>query len=108
MLGVGEIRKECNQLNKTLAEFGVDMVGKWWHPRWVPFASHINADALFVDHRPGASFGAVGKFRHAGTPKLLGLEVLEFFQRFHRSLLDGSPLLGEIPAVQEGRLSWGN
>ncbi|MEV0416391.1 SMI1/KNR4 family protein [Streptomyces sp. NPDC050448] len=56
-----EIGPVAETLNALLDE---DVIGSWWHPAWVPFAtmSEGSMDCLFIDVRPGLGFGQVGSF----------------------------------------------
>jgi cell wall assembly regulator SMI1 len=51
MLSSAEIAQQSQSLNEIAASYGGDMIGYWWHPRWVLFARHIAADGLAIDQR---------------------------------------------------------
>ncbi|MFF7210147.1 SMI1/KNR4 family protein [Streptomyces sp. NPDC008238] len=67
LLGARGCEERSGFLRGMLAEVldgdGEENDGAYWHHHFVQFASYvITADGLTVDCRPGASFGAVGRF----------------------------------------------
>ncbi|MFF3944151.1 SMI1/KNR4 family protein [Streptomyces sp. NPDC001902] len=84
--------------------------GAYWHHRFVQFASYaITADGLTVDCRPGASFGAVGRFFDgAGTDFGHAPSLGAYLGDVADSLERGLPFQGgrTWPVVSDGVLEW--
>ena len=79
------IQPQNQMLTEILADLDDFMVRSWWHPAWVPFASHVAADALVIDQRPGAGQGAVGEFSHwTVKPPSIGAVAAHFGRRAGR------------------------
>lgn len=84
--------------------------GAYWHHRFVQFASYtITADGLTVDCRPGASFGAVGRFFDgSGTDFGHAPSLGAYLGDVADSLERGLPFQGgrTWPVVSDGVLEW--
>jgi cell wall assembly regulator SMI1 len=105
-LSAREMKEQYQSLSKKLDQLGDDMVGRWWHPQWVPFAVHIAGDAIFVDHRSGPTYGYVGSFRNGDTAAIHKLHLGEFVDQFSRALHTSEPFFRRVPVSRDGRLVW--
>ncbi|MFE1596795.1 SMI1/KNR4 family protein [Nocardia sp. NPDC058705] len=76
--------------------------------QWVPIAHSIDAGILFVEHRPGPTYGhvielGIGSGAFEGT--LWADTLLEFFAALADSLNTRTPFHGMTPSVRESHLS---
>ncbi|MET8874390.1 SMI1/KNR4 family protein [Nocardia sp. NPDC004604] len=76
--------------------------------QWVPIAHSIDAGILFVEHRPGPTYGhvielGIGSGAFEGT--LWANTLLEFFDALAHSLNTRSPFRDETPGVRESNLT---
>lgn len=92
-------------LSDLLAGADDEMVGYWWHPLWVPIADHVTADALFIDYRPGPSFGQVGTFDHEDSAKIKWSSLSDFFASM-RKQLEGTEESRYKPTIVDDSLIW--
>ncbi|MET8680803.1 SMI1/KNR4 family protein [Streptomyces sp. NPDC004647] len=105
-LSTHEICERANGMNRQLAEDDPDstMVGYYWHPRWVPIAQETTTCLLFIDHRPGPTYGAVGELiegDHAYLAKWPSLA--ELLTRIADSIEHDAPLGRYTPQPTGGR-----
>lgn len=82
-----------------------DLVGSYWHPQWVPFATTISASEMVLGCRPGDTHGAVGEMvkgdgTHFGRRPALG-DVLD---EVADALEGGLPIGNRLPVAFGGRL----
>jgi cell wall assembly regulator SMI1 len=81
--------------------------GRWWHPRYVPFAEDFSGDCLVVDQRPEGA-GRVGVQSHEdrvffdGRPS----SVVELLEATATALESGRPYDSARPRVTDGVLDW--
>jgi cell wall assembly regulator SMI1 len=107
LLSSAEIAQQSQSLNEIAARHGGEMIGYWWHPRWVLFARHIAADGLAIDQRPEHGQGSVGEFMHEDhtsfdmTPSLGA-----FIAKMADSLDNGTDVLHYRPTVKDACLDW--
>ncbi len=102
--------------HRWLAEFGSESIAAGWNAdslvghahQWVPIASSIDAGVLFVDHRPGPTYGhvyemGIGSGVIDGT--FCGATLTAFFDTVTGALNTGTELWGFRPKVYESELS---
>ena len=87
--------------------FGEDTLYGHAH-EWVPIAHSIDAGILFVEHRPGPTYGhvielGIGSGDFEGT--LWGDTLLEFFDALTHSLDTHTPFQDQFPGVQRSDLT---
>ncbi|WP_406275928.1 SMI1/KNR4 family protein [Actinacidiphila glaucinigra] len=102
----------CSQLDSE------ELVGIWWHPQWVPFAAtRDSTGCLFIDGRPGLSFGSVGRFFHeTGGETPMWPSLAHFINDFAgaveqtRAMRPNLPIPATarpiLPCVTDGVLAW--
>ncbi|GAA5100228.1 SMI1/KNR4 family protein [Nocardia iowensis] len=76
--------------------------------QWVPIAHSIDAGILFVEHRPGPTYGhvielGIGSGAFEGT--LWANTLLEFFDALTHSLDTRTPFHDQTPGVRESNLT---
>ncbi|MBT2385321.1 SMI1/KNR4 family protein [Streptomyces sp. ISL-11] len=106
LLGCDEIVEQYVMLNTLLDELGESMVGYWWHPEWVPFATHIASDCLFVDMREGEDHGRIGEFRHEDHADGIWSSFAVMLHEVAQALQSGRAVREYVPTVVEGELAW--
>jgi cell wall assembly regulator SMI1 len=107
MLSLAEIAEQNQSLNEIVARHGGDMIGYWWHPQWVLFATHIAADGLAIDQRPGSGRGAVGEFIHEDHTSFdMAPSLGAFIATMADCLNNGTDFLHYRPVVEDGCLDW--
>ncbi|GAB0108048.1 hypothetical protein JMUB6875_70510 [Nocardia sp. JMUB6875] len=72
--------------------------------QWVPIAHSIDAGILFVEHRPGPTYGhvielGIGSGAFEGT--LWGETLVEFFDTLTHCLNSRTPFRGQTPSLRE-------
>lgn len=107
LLPLEQVLTTYTSLTEILRDHDESMEGYWWHPLWVPFAANVSTDVLFVDHRPGATYGAVGWLWHEDSAKLQWSCLAEFFHRISHSIETGEDLQYFSPELNHGLLTWG-
>ena len=81
--------------------------GHYWHRQFVQVTDSSNADALVVDCRPGAAFGAIGSFFNGeGTTFGLWPSFAALLAALADSLENGTAFRGAVPVAFGGRLAW--
>ncbi|SOD73462.1 cell wall assembly regulator SMI1 [Jatrophihabitans sp. GAS493] len=105
---VADIPGYVDMLNGILDQGDPMQAGWWWHRQWLTFASHVCADALFLDLRPGPDYGRVGAFMHEEIADFdAGAHTLEAWVAGIADALEGQYDFGYWrPAVIDGRLEW--
>ncbi len=117
LLSAAEAAEGSRALVEIADEGGGDLRGYWWHPQWVLFGSHITADGMAIDQRPGRRQGAVGEHCHQNcTEFTMGTSLGEYIEQMADSLDSGTDIPrpfenGELlryrPYIDEdGGLSW--
>jgi cell wall assembly regulator SMI1 len=93
---------------EILADFDDDeMVGHWWHPRWIAFGSDAAGHRLVIDDRPGPGRGKVWEWsRTDGLIWEFAPSLAEFLADVATALGDGTPLYGWRPVVESGDVDW--
>jgi cell wall assembly regulator SMI1 len=92
---------------EILADLDDEMVGRWWHPQWIEFASGGAGALLLIDDRPGPGQGAVWEWERAdGLLWEFGSSLGEFLADVATALENGTPLHGWRPEVEDGDLNW--
>ncbi|SUA77073.1 Uncharacterised protein [Nocardia otitidiscaviarum] len=76
--------------------------------QWVPIAHSIDAGILFVEHRPGPTYGhvielSIGSGAFEGT--LWAETLLEFFDTLTHSLDTRTPFHDQTPSLRESNLT---
>jgi cell wall assembly regulator SMI1 len=92
-----------------LADLGADedIVGRWWHPRWIMFADSGAGSGLLIDDRPGSRRGKVSEWDRIDGPILdLAPSLSEFIADVADALEARAPLHGWRPVVADGNLEW--
>ena len=94
-------------LDGILSGMDEGMAGCWWHPEWIPFATHIAADALVIDLRDGLQQGAVGEFMHESNTNFdWGPSLAAVIADVAGCVEAGVPFKYFQPQVTDGRLDW--
>jgi cell wall assembly regulator SMI1 len=116
LLSAAELAKHSREVTEALPDPGddiYDMIGQYWHPKWVLFGRHINADGMAIDQRPGPRQGAVGEFLHMeGTEFNMAPSLSGYVANIADSIENGADfLVGADPAryrpfVENGGLCW--
>jgi cell wall assembly regulator SMI1 len=84
-----------------------EMVGRWWHPQWIAFASSGAGTLLVIDDRPGPEQGTVWHWdRVDGLLWEFGPSLGEFLADVASALENGTPLHGWRAEVENGDLDW--
>lgn len=98
-----------------------ELLGVWWHPRWVPFAAtHDTLGCFFIDDRPGPGRGSIGYFFNEMGGQTGWWSSLEAFTEDIAGAVEAArptrsqaPRLARaqaappvLPRVEGGRLSW--
>ena len=98
-----------------------ELIGVWWHPRWVPFAATRDAlGCYFIDARPGPGNGSVGYFfNEAGGQTGWWPTSVAFTEAVAKAVEDRQPVRSDalqlarprsappvLPRVDGGMLSW--
>ncbi|SDJ08912.1 Cell wall assembly regulator SMI1 [Frankineae bacterium MT45] len=108
LLPIADIPDHVDMLNGILDEGDPIQTGSWWHRQWLTFASHVCADALFLDLRPGPNHGRVGEFMNETFADFdSGARTLEAWVAGIADALEGQYDFGYWrPVVSDGRLEW--
>jgi cell wall assembly regulator SMI1 len=96
-------------LVETMTELGFPaLMGSWWHPQWILFASHIAGDGMAIDQRPGPGQGTVGEFDNEGDAEFnRGTSLAEYIASMADSIENGTDFMYFRPLVDDnGRLDW--
>ncbi|MEV4876118.1 SMI1/KNR4 family protein [Streptomyces cyaneofuscatus] len=117
MLSSGRALDEQRGLESVIEdaiEEGIEsyVIGTLADARWVPFAGTFSGSILFVDHRPGVSYGKIGEII-PGNPEYVVLwDSLEAMLSDLCDALDAwAPLSGKnlTPILTgDGHLQWGH
>jgi cell wall assembly regulator SMI1 len=84
-----------------------EMIGYWWHPRWIVFGSDGAGHRLVIDDRPGPWRGKVSEWsRTDGLIWEFAPSIGEFLADVASALQGGTPLHGWRPVVGNGDLEW--
>jgi cell wall assembly regulator SMI1 len=107
LLSAAELARESRDLMEIVSDLGDDMIGYWWHPRWVLFGRHVAADGMAIDQRPGPRQGAVGEFMHEDSTEFtMGASLGEYIAKVADSIARGTDFLYFRPLVDDGGLDW--
>lgn len=107
LLDVAQIPDTVQTWTALLAKQDEEEVGYYWHPRWVPLASHVGGDVCFIDDRPGPEHGRLGWSDHAGQASFTGGRSLSSYVGAMADALErDSEIDGYRPTVVAGRLQW--
>jgi cell wall assembly regulator SMI1 len=94
---------QWRMLGKSLSRLGDDMVGRWWHPLWLPVGLHNTGDTLFVDQRPGTGQDAVGDLlTHDGAEVGTWGSFALFLEQTASALESGTEINGNKATVHQG------
>ena len=105
-MSAAELAKESRDLVKIVGTAGDDMIGSWWHPKWVLFGRHVAADGMAIDQRPGPGQGAVGEFNHEfSTEFTMGASLGEYVAEVADSIENGTGFLHSWPFAENGSLA---
>jgi len=86
---------------------GDDMIGHWWHPKWITLGSDGLGNALVIDDRPGPERGKVWEWsKYDGLIWEFAPSLGEFLAGVAAALEGGSPLLGWRAQMEDGDLEW--
>ncbi|MCP9213323.1 SMI1/KNR4 family protein [Streptomyces sp. NEAU-Y11] len=105
LVPISESLAKSVRLRKILTGMDSQMVGRWWHPCWVPIAVSSSTDALFVDHRPGKTYGTVGTFLHDGFVIMRNMTLRELLEHM-AAISDGRIVFDRYPALEDSQLRW--
>jgi cell wall assembly regulator SMI1 len=107
LLSAAELATESRQLVEIVSDHGDEMIGYWWHPKWVLFGRHVAADGMAIDQRPGLAQGAVGEFMHEDSTEFtVAVSLAEYVARVADSIENGTDFLHFRPLVEDGGLEW--
>jgi cell wall assembly regulator SMI1 len=102
-LGTIGIVDQWRMLGKSLSRLGDDMVGRWWHPLWLPVGLHNSGDTLFVDQRPGPGQDAVGDLlTHDGAEVGTWGSFALLLEQTASALESGTEINGNKATVHQG------
>jgi hypothetical protein len=92
-------RGKCDMLDTE------ELVGVWWHPRWVPFAATRDAlGCYFVYDRPGPRRGSVGYFfNEAGGQTGWWPTPAAFAEAVAEAVQDTRPVRSDVPRLAHAR-----
>lgn len=106
LMSAAEIAASCARLTKVVAA-DPSMLGYWWDPQWVLFATYGNGDGLVIDQRPGPDQGTIGEFFQEDSATFnvapsIGVLIAEMAN----ALENGTDMLTHGPNVADGVLEW--
>lgn len=106
LMSAAEIAASCQRLTKVVAS-EPSMIGYWWDPQWVLFATYGNGDGLVIDQRPGSDQGTIGEFFQEDSATFnvapsIGVLITEMAD----ALENGTDMLSHGPNVADGVLEW--
>jgi cell wall assembly regulator SMI1 len=107
LLTADQIAERKAMLIEVLADFDDEMIGHWWHPRWITFGLDGTGHGLVIDDRCGPGQGKIREW--AGTEGLykeFAPSIGEFLADVASALEGGTALHGWRPVVQNGDLRW--
>jgi cell wall assembly regulator SMI1 len=108
LLSLDELCEQHAILTEVIAGLGQDMYGWWWHPQWIPFARHINADSLVIDNAPSGGQGRIGELcseDHTNFGRY-GSSLTSMMRTMADAVRSGSTIWIYRPQVVEGTLDW--